>query len=147
MDFIKVYDNVLSEEQCSHYIRLIDNGHQHPGRVADPDPKHQVKLNVKNSMDVCISEDYPEEVGPLIDIVNKLIERYQHDLGLWIPMDRCELFNGRFYPEGEGFYKAHIDAGNAMTMNRTVTILIYLNKVEGGEIEFPVQHSHSFNSN
>lgn len=138
MDFIKIYDNVLSEEQCSHYINLIENGRQYPGKVADP--KNAYNPNAKVSLDVNISQDYPEEVEYLIKLVEGLVGDYSEDCNAVIPMVSCELFTGRKYEEGKGFYRQHMDAGNAYTITRTITVLIYLNSVEGGEVEFPLQN-------
>jgi len=139
MDFIKIYDNVFSKEQCSYYISLIQNGPQHPGRIAASNPKNAINSNIKISLDVNISEAYPNEVPYLIETIEKLMLKYQDNFKYKIPMKSCELFTGRKYVENEGFYKLHIDAGNAMTISRTVTVLIYLNFVNGGAIEFPLQ--------
>lgn len=138
MDFIKIYDNVLTSEQCAHYINLIETGHQFPGKVAVPGKSYNPDTKV--SLDVNISQDFPEEINYLVPLVEGLAKQYSKDCGAIIPMVSCELFTGRKYKEGEGFYKQHMDAGNKYTITRTITILIYLNSVEGGEIEFPLQN-------
>lgn len=140
MDFIKVYDNILCPEQCSYYISLIDKGEQVPGKVAATATEHRLQPKVKKSMDVCISSQYPQEAEYLVNLTRDLMNRYRQEFNVRIPMKSCELFSGRVYYENDGFYKSHIDAGNELTMNRTVTILFYLNEVEGGDIEFPLQN-------
>jgi len=139
MDFIKVYDNVLTPKECTHYINLIEMGEQHPGRVHSEDPDKRINPDIKHSFDVNFSQDYPAVTEYLITKVQKLLENYLEDVKTIIPIKSCELFSGRKYPEGEGFYKRHVDNFGPYTIKRSITILIYLNTVEGGELEFPLQ--------
>lgn len=138
MDFIQVYDNILTSEQCAHYINLIESGNQYPGKIAVKGREYSPETKV--SIDINLSKDFPEEVSYLVWLVEELLMKYYDDCGVGFPRKKCEFFSGRKYPEGVGFYKRHVDAGNIETISRVITILIYLNSVEGGEIEFPMQN-------
>ena len=140
--FIRYYDNVITPEQCRHYIKCIDEGEQKVGQVSSLNPKHTVRPNLKVSLDVNFSDQYPEEANEIVEIVNRYIPIYHKDVGYTTPSIATESVTGRLYKENEGFYKPHVDRGNALCIDRVLSILLYLSEVEGGDLVFPkLKHS------
>lgn len=138
--YIKTYDNVLSEEQCLHYISLIDNGERKAGKFVGPDGYAILDEKVKKSEDINISIEYPEEVYNLMQITSDLITQYELDVNCRIPCVSLETFRGRVYRENDGYYKPHIDNAKPITYSRMLTIIFYLNDIiEGGKLFFEKQ--------
>lgn len=137
-DFIKVYDSVLTPDRCAHFINLIENGRQFMGKVSNRfDLDGEVKPHIKNAWDVDISRDHPAEAMEIIQILNEQLATYCQDVGYMVPYTGTEAIFGRVYREGEGFYKPHVDAGCPMTIDRVLSVLIYLSEIEGGDLVFP----------
>ena len=136
--YIKVYDNVLSEEKCLHYINLIENTERQPGKFVAEDGRHTTTNNeVKDSEDMYISWTVPEELPFLMQLTMDLITRYEKDTNSYIPCESVEPFIGRVYREKQGHYITHIDCASPATYSRMLTILFYLNDIyEGGELVF-----------
>lgn len=108
--------------------------------MSSGNPNQDYNTDIKNSLDVEISNEYPEEVPALVNITKRVCIRYTEDIGMYVPIYSVEKYAGRIYKKGEGFYKKHADATNQITGCRSLSILFYLNDItEGGELEFPQQ--------
>lgn len=140
--YIRTYDSVFNEEQCLHYISLINNGQRNPGKFIGADGTPTVDDKVKKAEDICISNNYPDEVPLLMQTTSDLLCRYEKDINIQIPCVSLEKFRGRIYRKGEGFYKPHVDNANKpITYSRMLTIIFYLNDIfEGGELHFEYQN-------
>ena len=136
-DYIKVYDSVYTEKQCAHFINLIDGGEQFVGKVTKGKIDGAVDTSVKNALDVNISEEYPHDAQLIMGMVEQVIRQYSKDVDLYVPARGADAIFGRIYKEGDGFYKHHVDAGDVMTIDRVLSMLLYLTDVEGGELVFP----------
>ena len=140
-NYIKIYDNVLSEEQCLHYISLIENTERHPGEFIASDGKSSTSNpEIKDSEDMTICARYPEELPFLMQTTANLLAKYEDEVKCTIPCERLEVFRGRVYRENQGHYVTHVDNASPPTYARMLTILFYLNDIyEGGELYFEVQ--------
>jgi hypothetical protein len=135
-NLIKVFDNILTSEQCAYYINLINTKPQFPGKVFDNN-ESTLKQQVKDSVEINLSE-CREEVPFLLSTLQDVLVMYEESVGYYVPTTHCESICGRLYKKREGKYEKHIDTGNPSASSRTLAVLIYLNTVEeGGETEFP----------
>ena len=108
--------------------------------MSSGEPNKDYNPDIKNALDVEISNQYPEEIPALVNLTRRVCVRYIKDIDLNVPIYNVEYFAGRVYKKGEGFYKMHADATNQITCGRSLSILYYLNDItEGGELEFPYQ--------
>lgn len=140
-NYIQIYENVLSQDKCDHYINLIEKSYKNPGMIFSDTGKIITDKNVKISEDINISSKYPKEIDFLMSLFSTAITRYENDINCSIPIQQAEQFLGRVYRKGEGFYKEHIDNGGINTSLRCVSMLLYLNTVlEGGQLNFPRQN-------
>jgi len=139
--YIRVYDNILSEEQCLHYISLINKGERKAGKHVGIDGVPIADPKVKLSEDITLCQVYPEELETLMRITAGVIDKYEQDVGTHIPVYQTEQFRGRVYRENAGHYRAHIDVAKPLTYGRMITIIYYLNDIEeGGELYFENQN-------
>ena len=138
--YIRVYDNILSKELCLYYISLINKGKRNAGKHIGVDGNHTVDSKVKHSEDIALCKEYPDELKRMLEITAGVLDKYDSDVGVKVPVQKTEEFRGRIYRENEGHYKAHIDVASPVTYGRMITIIYYLNTIEeGGELYFPNQ--------
>jgi hypothetical protein len=138
--YIRIYNNILSEEQCLHYISLINNGERKAGKFVGPDGTPMLDESIKKSEDISISTQYPDELPFLMRLTSDIITQYEKEVDCTIPCVSLETFRGRVYRENEGYYTPHIDNAKPITYSRMLTIIFYLNDIlEGGELFFEKQ--------
>ena len=146
-DFIQVYDDTLSDEQCNELIRLYKNDYRkQKGSVGG----NHVVTDRKISTDVGISikeHEFFQENKPYNDIIlpslNNALRSYANtyyylnDINEW---SISEGYNIQAYKEGEGFGKLHCEnSGYAdVTQSRMLAWMIYLNNAKSGTV-FPYQ--------
>ena len=139
--FIRVYDNAFTKEECSKFISYIEEGEKSPGLVssfANGGDGSVVNKLYKESEDLNISYQYPQEVPFIVSKTKECLGKYEKDVKMRVPFYQTENIAGRVYRKNTGFYRAHVDSGNPSNIDRLLTILVYLNDVEeGGELEFP----------
>lgn len=139
-NYINIYDNILTKEQCLYYISLIEKGERKTGKYIGPNGLPIINKKVKLSEDISLCVEYPQVGKELLKITAGVIYKYENDLGIRIPVTKTEQFKGRVYRKGLGHYKAHIDVAKPITYGRMITIIYYLNDIEeGGELYFENQ--------
>jgi prolyl 4-hydroxylase len=137
--YIRAYDQNLDRALCD---RMIDSfaglaRFQRPnGRGIRPglEGSAWTELNV-----TALSDDH--FLGMFRRSVDQALARYNHDIGLPIPIPGTplisELVMKRYRPGQEERFQLHFDAINYVS-NRYLVMLWYLNDVDqGGETEFP----------
>ena len=139
IDFIKVYDDVLSQEECHKCIEIFETGR---------DEKKLNKLNNHNQKftQYWISE---KEYGEFIDLLKFKIGIYHSKYKSYIS-ERLDYqfifpykynFEGfkikEYVPELKEEFGRHTDTSTRRSCRRFLSSLIYLNDVEeGGETTF-----------
>jgi len=137
-NFIEIYDNVLTSDQCDNIIKHIDNS----PNLQKGKTRGGVKLQLKDSWDVCSKFSDETEIDLTIynalwecltkyKIKNPEIEKIQH----WGFEDDYNL--QKYFPGG-GYPHLHCEAGEKNTCHRVLVWMIYLNDVtDDGGTEFP----------
>lgn len=137
--FIKVYDDVLTQEACDDIIKYFKcrtkeiSGVENIGVVDEI--RHADEMNVSTSND----EESQHIHNFLISATKKVMTWYKEDVstyGDWVcDVENIESFRIKHYDIGEGYYKTHIDNVGG----RQYAVIFYLNDVTiGGETEFPL---------
>ena len=137
--FIKVFPNVLSAEECLQLITHFEANESYWGPVVGSDGNIDVNLDIKKAKQLRLKPDTDQEVDDILfQSAGKILEKYANNVNGYYP--NATVDNGyqiQKYEAGEGFYDWHIDANAASICNRTIVILWYLNTVtDGGETEF-----------
>ena len=140
-DFIQVYDDALSDEQCDELIRLYKNDYRkEKGKSGGGVVKEQYKI----STDVCLLFSKKEQyndiiIKPLNDALRQYADKYHYlnDINEWQVAD---AYNIQAYKEGEGFGKLHCEnqGYTNVTQSRMLAWMIYLNNAKSGTV-FPYQ--------
>tara|TARA_B100000965_G_scaffold189591_1_gene158271 strand:- start:911 stop:1498 length:588 start_codon:yes stop_codon:yes gene_type:complete len=133
-NFIRTYDNVLSDEGCNHLIELIDKQTITTNRIRG--------LEIKDRQ-MTIDPYFPtlaKEINE--DVINNAFQYYCKDFpylaqrGEWLS-GSCLLQKTR---PTEGFHNWHCENSGWQDAARWVAWMVYLNDVEeGGETEFLYQ--------
>ena len=126
-DYIKVYDNVVIPELCQKLLNLFDLCKK---TIYDDDHKKFSEINVNDN-----STFFPE-FNRIINIFAQCAEAYRRDAPgtiLMPPTMIMESIRIKKYQPG-GYYKNHIDARDANTMMRYLSMFIFLS--DNGGIQF-----------
>ena len=136
IDFIKVYDDVLTEEECHKCIEIFKSGNE----------KREIENHTKKFTQYWMSEN---EHGKFLDIIRFKIGIYHSKYESYISerLDYKFIFPGtyefegftikRYVPELKEEFRRHTDTSTTETYSRFLSSLIYLNDVEeGGQTVF-----------
>jgi len=140
-NFIELYDNALSPDQCDSIISYIDNF----SGIKRGEIGAGVNLSMKDSWDIHNRFQNQTEVDTMIHgALCKCYEDYKiknpelNEIGFWGLENR---YNLQKYLPGGGYPQPHCEAGHKNTCHRVVVWMIYLNTVtDDGGTKFP-QHN------
>lgn len=137
MNFVKIYDNVLTPNQCEDIIKKFESH-----------PEQQVKTYLKNHMsftELNINQhknDWEKEFFVLFTTMRIFLQQYKKDFNLddkvWPEkMGYEELRMKRYVPDTEDEFKFHVDVDDYFSARRFLVYFWYLNDVDvGGETVF-----------
>ena len=155
MNFIEVFDNALSSEDCKNIIDFMNiEGILAPGAVSDSSKSIVVDEKYKRSQEITMDlrGDVPEHIQnwnsyDLYDDINivigkSLFEGTNHyvrmnpqlnTIGKWQVVER---YNLQKYNPGDGYYALHCESSNKLTCQRILAWMFYLNTVPDGGTYF-----------
>tara|TARA_B100000287_G_C20510622_1_gene732855 strand:- start:359 stop:1000 length:642 start_codon:yes stop_codon:yes gene_type:complete len=129
-DFIKVYDNVLTSEQCNRIIKYFETKDHHGGVVAD----REYNPEVKESWEISGNFAKPSWVDTLL--YNKLSEYVPQYSSLYPELNDCvkkwrvdPLYTIKKYDPGKGYYGTHCETSSVSTAFRILVWMFYFNTV------------------
>jgi prolyl 4-hydroxylase len=131
-DFIKIYDNVFSEQYCNFLINYIDSGiDSRNAKFIDHElkPKFYEYVFEESMVQECISK-----LNPFLD---KYVDQVECDE--WLPQNYTYEYPRvkKYRQNTTDQFDTHVDVGNYPSARRFLTFLIYLNTVDkGGETCF-----------
>lgn len=138
--FIKVYDDVLTADDCELLRREYDAcKNKYVGQVMTENGMAEM-LDVKHVIQAKI--EYDSATDNLVNIaVGKVLQEYINNYEFY-PTTTAYTDSGYFirkYEIGVDFYDWHTDNCSLETTTRVLAMLFYLNDVEeGGETEFDI---------
>ena len=136
IDFIKVYDDVLSKEECSKCINIFERGLEYEKKKLDNKTQkftqywitgHTPFVNsIKTKIRKCHS-DYRSGLSERLDYPSIFPSKYSFE----------KFKIKKYIPELEEEFRIHTDTSTLRSCKRFLSSLIYLNDVEeGGETTF-----------
>lgn len=133
-DFIEVYNNSLSREDCTRLINLYENedisrkiyGNSSPF-VKAKKIAHTLSLNLRSNY----HSQYNSHINPLlIRYIKKYKEKYSY-LDNQEDWSVCSKYNFQKYEDGEGYYSLHHEH-SCIYPYRMLVWMIYLNDAKCG---------------
>lgn len=151
-DFIEVYENALSHEDCDKIIQFFE-WHSAAGTTWRRTAERAAGLS-KNDEAITVNPSQPQHLTFTRDNFDSFLrgfdevfwEKCYADYSLKYPvladMERHGIFTYKVQKTlpSEGYHLWHSESGNAITSRRILVFTVYLNDVEeGGETEFLYQ--------
>ena len=141
-DFIGVYDNALSSEECEELISFFESSTKRKGVIYSSDKKQlitddSIKSNVELS-NALVSTTPKCVTGSLRKCINKYIEEYpsMKNIASWGLRDDYTFQKFQYY--GDGYKQWHTEHNNGESSNRILAWMFYLNNASGTEfLHFP----------
>ena len=132
-NYIRLYDNVLSDEYCDLLRDKFDS---------DPDSHDHHHHGPMRFSQININKNWNKHVQPITDIMSKQILQYKTDVGVidrqWPDHYAWEEFRlKRYLPNGKDEFASHVDAVDRRSSIRFLAFFIYLDDNEEGGTHFP----------
>lgn len=137
-DFITVYENCFTEEQCNHLIDVIDDLEKNNLIFQDPSNRHQTdhkSINLHHYYNLPAWSSIGEVFFP---IIKNYIDDYLNQYSI-LNSQRFLFYDvkAKKIPVGGGFHSWHYENASLISASRYLVVQLYLNTVdEGGETEF-----------
>jgi len=131
--YVKVYDDVFSEDDCGLLISLFESAKSELDIVEG----HRFFRVVDTTLNDAFDDVRDAVVNKFIEV----IKQYCDDCGVkeyqWPDEVRFEDFRMKKYDAGYGQFSPHVDVNNLHDNRRFLVFFLYLNDVEeGGETSF-----------
>lgn len=141
-DFIGIYDNAVSSDNCKEIIKWFGTEPLKRGTVMYEDGTGRIDTRVKSDWEVDDSYKTLFSNNSFVDIIirDALIkytpvysESYP-SIDYIDPWNVCNVYNIQKYDPGDGYHALHCENCNEATLHRVMAWMIYLNTVtdEGG---------------
>lgn len=130
-DYIKVYENVLTADQCE-ILTLVFDMSKHTQKVEN---------EVINFTELNLNQHHAPIIKNLVKVTQDTLTMYKGDVPetKYFPRNTLALeeFRIKRYNVGGEQFKQHVDVGNHNSARRFLSFLYYLNDVDdGGETQF-----------
>ena len=138
-DFIAVYDDVYTEDQCKELISYIDKLEDNSILINEAE---KTDGNIEHfTLNMAHEYDLPAWSWVGANINDNMQKCVNHNLKEFKPLGNNRFLINDFkikkIPEGCGFHNWHFEDNNIQNANRYFVIQIYLNEeFEGGETEY-----------
>jgi hypothetical protein len=141
-DFIGIYDNAVSSDNCKEIIKWFGTEPLKRGTVMYEDGTGRIDTRVKSDWEVDDSYKTLFSNNSFVDIIirDALIkytpvysESYP-SIDYIDPWNVCNVYNIQKYDPGDGYHALHCENCNEATLHRVMAWMIYLNTItdEGG---------------
>ena len=142
-NFIEVYDNALTSDECKHIIDFMNVSVLTPGYVRIGNEKKvakEIKESHEITMDVSVRNTFPNEVNNIInDVLYENTKKYVETHPQLLNLNRWSMikqYNLQKYNPNEGYYALHCEVCGLKTSNRILAWMFYLNTVKDGGTYF-----------
>jgi hypothetical protein len=144
-NFIRVYDNVLDKEFCTHLIKKFSEYEKmnfvlNRQQSISQRKKHQQDSDVVLMCSLLIDNFLKEEI---FNRLNPHASRYMNEFSIMAEMSQMEMQQLKLqrYKIGQGFHEWHCEVNGLNQCHRVFNWQVFLNDVEeGGETEFLYLH-------
>ena len=136
MNFIEIYDNVLTSEQCKEivdFFEIVPDQYKHQGQVYGAIPgKISIDKNHKDSIDIWCNFRNQNRLNviiakSLLSHIRDYRKKYPEidNVSMW---ELCEEYNLQKYLPGQGYHMPHCENSTGPSP-RILAWMIYLNTV------------------
>jgi len=143
-DFIEIYDNAVSSDNCKEIIKWFETEFPHSkrrGTVMFEDGTGRIDTRCKTDWEIdpyktiLSNNTFYDKI--IIDALDKGTRSYRESypcVDIIDPWNVCDVYNIQKYDPGDGYHALHCESCNAATVQRVMAWMIYLNTVtdEGG---------------
>ena len=139
-DFISVYENVLTADECEYYINLVEHYISNGLIIKEEKASHKIDhypINFNNdvSYNILSGDNLSLEFLPKIkDYVDDYLKKFSV-----LGQEKLLIYDtkAKKIPIGGGFHNWHYENTGLQVSARKLVIQLYLNTIEeGGETEF-----------
>jgi len=135
INFIKTYDNVLSDVSCQHLIDKFEDNRNQWQKTELEGHRSFTEININ------LHEDWQEYVNIIYKSLNPFIQKYADDHNInhnWPERYGWEQIRFKKYEVNDkDEFKEHVDVMDYASAKRFLVMFLYLNDNEGGLTEFP----------
>ena len=134
--YIKLYDNVISKQDCEEIISLFDsNPDQHEEHNND-------LMNFKQINMIQHRDTWSKQIDILSSAFLKGLEQYKYECRIetgvqWPENFSFEEFRIKRYEPGQGVFNLHTDVNDYNSAIRFLVFFVYLNSGSDGGTDFP----------
>ena len=135
INFIEVYDDALSSNQCKTIIDYFESSNKKERGVVGQGNRVRVDLARKDSTDLILKFSYETEItkmihGVLYDATQRYAKKHKDSrkVSPWAPQNTFNI--QRYFPK-QGFKDIHCE-NNSKEDNTVLAWMFYLNTVEDG---------------
>jgi len=133
--YIKIYDDVLSKEQCQALINRFEDNHSQQQKESWRDVRNFTELNINQH------ENWNDALRKLYSILNMNVKKYRHDCKItplqWPSKFAFEEIRfKRYLPNNKDEFREHVDVTSHASAKRFLVMFIYLNDNLGGHTSF-----------
>jgi len=134
-NFIKTYDNVLSDVSCKHLIDKFEDSRNQWQKTELEGHRSFTEININ------LHEDWQEYVNIIYKALNPYLQKYADDHNItnnWPERYGWEQIRFKKYEVNDkDEFKEHVDVMDYASAKRFLVMFLYLNDNEGGLTEFP----------
>jgi len=134
-NFIKTYDNVLSDTSCKHLIDKFEDSRNQWQKTELEGHRSFTEININ------LYEDWQEYVNIIYKALNPYLQKYADDHNIttnWPERYGWEQIRFKKYEVNDkDEFKEHVDVMDYASAKRFLVMFLYLNDNEGGLTEFP----------
>lgn len=141
MEHIKLYENVLTKEECEELILLYESNHalHYDGYMG---ANHVVDKSYKNCEELMLKNNIASnKINKMNNILGDLFRKYKSENPFLNGDYLNEVWRIKKYNKNIGFYDWHVDISSKVSCPRVLAVIFYLNTVvEGGETSFSLDN-------
>ena len=139
VDFIGIYDNALSSDQCKEVISYMDESELERGAFGE---NSEIDTSIKDCWEMKgIITDGSAVSNSILSVIQSFTSVYRKDYRSVDELSDWNIvndYNLQKYEPGQGYHAVHCEASNIWSAPRVLAWMIYLNTVEdGGGTSFP----------
>ena len=136
-NFVRIYDNVLSKDECDSYIKLFETAKQ-----TSMVQNSGLSTIVRKDCSFLLCDVNLEANDNFNLMMNNFVNKYNDDFPILNHHKLASYHNKMQETEiGGGYHIWHCENNNVTSFSRILTWLFYFNDVEeGGETELLYQH-------
>jgi len=140
MNFIEIYDDALTKEQCEIIINEFESNtdKQIIGKSGNGKVKPDVKKSIEIGYNIADDSKTTKIISySLIEYVKRYREKYP-DVDRLLEWKFFEYYNIQKYKPKDGYFKPHCEVSgrNDNSLNRLLVWMYYLNDMDNGGTKF-----------